>query len=70
MALLDTIHSPADLRRLGLEELATLSAEIRELLVQVDHRNLDCEVILPGATSARLEELLPRAWLEPLLARR
>jgi len=42
----------------------------RELLVQVDHRNLDCEVILPGATSARLEELLPRAWLEPLLARR
>lgn len=42
----------------------------RELLVQVDRRNLDCEVILPGGTSARLEELLPRAWLEPLLARR
>ena len=42
----------------------------RELLVQVDGKNLDCEVVLPGGTSARLEELLPRAWLEPLFARR
>ena len=42
----------------------------RELLVQVDGKNLDCEVVLPGGTGARLEELLPRAWLEPLFARR
>lgn len=41
----------------------------RELLVQVDAKNLDCEIVLPGATSARLVELLPRAWLEPLFAR-
>lgn len=41
----------------------------RELIVQVDRRNLDCEVILPGGTVARIAELLPRAWLEPLFAR-
>lgn len=41
----------------------------RELIVQLDRRNLDCEVILPGHTSARMADLLPRAWLEPLFAR-
>lgn len=41
----------------------------RELIVQIDRRNLDCEVILPGHTKARLATLLPRAWLEPLFAR-
>jgi cytidine deaminase len=41
----------------------------RELIVQLDRRNLDCEVILPGGTSARMGDLLPRAWLEPLFAR-
>ena len=41
----------------------------RELIVQVDRRNLDCEVILPGGTRARVSDLLPRAWLEPLFAR-
>ena len=41
----------------------------RELIVQVDRRNLDCEVILPGGTSSRIADLLPRAWLEPLFAR-
>lgn len=41
----------------------------REMIVQLDRRNLECEVILPGDTSARLAELLPRAWLEPLFAR-
>jgi cytidine deaminase len=41
----------------------------RELLVQVDRSNLDCEVILPGDTMARVADLLPRAWLEPLFAR-
>jgi len=41
----------------------------RELIVQVDRSNLDCEVILPGDTVARMADLLPRAWLEPLFAR-
>jgi 1-deoxy-D-xylulose-5-phosphate synthase len=39
MPLLETIHSPADLRRLSLDELASLSEEIRELLVRVVARN-------------------------------
>ena len=41
----------------------------RELIVQIDRRNLDCEVILPGNTDSRIGDLLPRAWLEPLFAR-
>jgi len=41
----------------------------RELIVQVDRRNLECEVILPGETASRVADLLPRAWLEPLFAR-
>ena len=41
----------------------------RELLVQVDRANLACEVLLPGDSSARMADLLPRAWLEPLFAR-
>ena len=39
MPLLETIHSPADVRRLSLEELPQLASEIRELLVQVVARN-------------------------------
>ena len=42
---------------------------LRELIIQVDRSNLDCEVILPGDTVARMADLLPRAWLEPLFAR-
>jgi cytidine deaminase len=41
----------------------------RELIVQLDRGNLECEVLLPGDTSARMADLLPRAWLEPLFAR-
>jgi cytidine deaminase len=41
----------------------------RELIVQLDRANLECEVLLPGDTSMRLADLLPRAWLEPLFAR-
>ena len=41
----------------------------RELIVQVDRANLECEVLLPGDTSLRMADLLPRAWLEPLFAR-
>lgn len=39
----------------------------REMLVQVDVRNLDCIVLLPEDASATLRELLPKAWLEHLL---
>ncbi len=39
MALLETIFSPADVKKLSLDELAGLSDEIRELLVQVVAQN-------------------------------
>jgi cytidine deaminase len=39
----------------------------REMLVQVDLRNLECEVLLPDGASAQLKDLLPSAWLEHLL---
>ncbi len=42
----------------------------RELLVQIDRRNLECEVLLPDGASARLRDLLPNAWLEHLLVTR
>ncbi len=42
----------------------------RELLVQIDRRNLDCEVLLPEGLTATLRELLPNAWLEHLLVTR
>jgi hypothetical protein len=37
------------------------------MLVQVDSRNLDCEVLLPDGVTMPLRELLPNAWLEQLL---
>ncbi|MEI6614461.1 MAG: 1-deoxy-D-xylulose-5-phosphate synthase [Chrysiogenales bacterium] len=39
MSLLEKVLSPADVKKLNLEELAELSAEITELLVQVVSRN-------------------------------
>lgn len=39
MALLEKIFSPADIKKLTLEEMSLLSAEIRELLVQVVSQN-------------------------------
>ena len=39
----------------------------RELLVQVDKRNMDCVVLLPDGVAVTLRELLPNAWLEHLL---
>jgi cytidine deaminase len=42
----------------------------REMLVQVDLRNLECEVLLPDGASALLKDLLPSAWLEHLLVDR
>jgi len=38
----------------------------RELLVQLDRRNLECVVILPDGVTATLRELMPNAWLEHL----
>ncbi len=38
----------------------------RELLVQLDRRNLDCVVLLPDGVTATLRELMPNAWLEHL----
>ncbi|MBS0320661.1 MAG: cytidine deaminase [Proteobacteria bacterium] len=38
----------------------------RELLVQLDRRNIDCIVLLPGPARTTLRALLPKAWLEHL----
>jgi cytidine deaminase len=40
----------------------------RELMVQVDRRNMECIVLLPAGVKVTLRELLPNAWLEHLLA--
>jgi cytidine deaminase len=40
----------------------------RELMVQVDRRNMECVVLLPADMKVTLRELLPNAWLEHLLA--
>lgn len=39
MAILDQIHTPADLRRLSLEELTSLAAELRERIVSAVSTN-------------------------------
>jgi len=39
----------------------------REMLVQVDSRNLDCEVLLPDGVAVPLRDWLPDAWLEQLI---
>jgi cytidine deaminase len=52
------------------ERIVAPCGRCRELLVQVDPRNLDCEVLLPEGASASLRELLPNAWLEQLLVQK
>ena len=52
------------------EQIIAPCGRCRELLVQVDPRNLDCEVLLPEGASAPLRELLPNAWLEQLLVQK
>jgi cytidine deaminase len=52
------------------ERIVAPCGRCRELLVQVDPRNLDCEVLLPDGASATLRELLPNAWLEQLLVQK
>jgi cytidine deaminase len=37
----------------------------RELMAQVDRRNLDTKVLLPGGKMRPLRELLPEYWLQP-----
>jgi cytidine deaminase len=51
------------------ERIVAPCGRCREMLVQVDPRNLDCEVLLPNGT-ATLRELLPNAWLEQLLVQK
>jgi cytidine deaminase len=36
----------------------------RELMAQINPRNLDAQVALPGGRTARLRELLPDHWLD------
>ena len=52
------------------ERIVAPCGRCRELLVQVDPRNLDCEVLLPNDAAATLRELLPNAWLEQLLVQK
>ena len=49
------------------ERILAPCGRCREMLVQVDSRNLDCEVLLPDGVTMPLRELLPNAWLEQLL---
>jgi len=52
------------------ERIVAPCGRCREMLVQVDARNLDCEVLLPNGASATLRELLPSAWLEHHIVRK
>jgi cytidine deaminase len=52
------------------ERIIAPCGRCREMLVQVDARNLDCEVLLPDGAAATLRELLPSAWLEQYIARK
>lgn len=36
----------------------------REMIAQVDQKNLDCRILLPQGKDATLKELLPDHWLE------
>ncbi|MBC7528987.1 MAG: cytidine deaminase [Chthonomonadaceae bacterium] len=59
-------------REMVVVKIVALSAEriippcgrCRDLLMQVDRRNLDCEVILSDTETKTLRELLPHAWIE------
>lgn len=52
------------------ERIVAPCGRCREMLVQVDPRNLDCEVLMPDGDSATIRELLPKAWLEQLLVQK
>jgi len=49
------------------ERIVAPCGRCRELLVQIDKRNMDCVVLMPGGAHRTLRDLLPEAWLEHLL---
>ena len=49
------------------ERVVAPCGRCRELLVQIDKRNMDCVVLMPNGVRRTLRELLPDAWLEHLL---
>lgn len=48
----------------GVDRVLPPCGHCRELLAQVDRRNLDCEVVLGPSRSLPLKKLLPDSWLE------
>lgn len=63
-------HRETSVRRIvavNAERIVAPCGRCREMLVQVDPRNLECEVLLPDGVALPLSELLPNAWLEHLL---
>ena len=49
---------------LSIERIMPPCGRCRDLLMQVDRRNLDCEVILSDTETKTLRELLPHTWIE------
>ena len=49
---------------LSVERIMPPCGRCRDLLMQVDSRNLDCEVVLSDTETKTLRELLPHAWIE------
>ena len=63
-------HRQTRVRRIvavNADRIVAPCGRCREMLVQVDGRNLDCEVLLPEGVVLPLNDLLPNAWLEHLL---
>jgi cytidine deaminase len=52
------------------ERIVAPCGRCREMLLQVDARNLECEVLLPDGAVATLRELLPSAWLEQYIVQK
>jgi cytidine deaminase len=48
----------------GDEGILSPCGRCREMIAQVDRRNLNCRVLLPEGKSTTLAELLPDHWLE------
>jgi cytidine deaminase len=48
----------------GHDRILPPCGRCRELMVQVDRRNHECEVLLPDGSSRPLKELLPNSWLD------
>ena len=48
----------------GRDRILPPCGRCRELMVQVDRRNHECEVLLPHGASCKLKELLPNSWLD------